>query len=97
MSSSSGLTQPTLCRVLDAVAIVTVIGLANLVRFKCGLRWWNSMEEIENPVALLVVELARLCRAAFLRQPGEMFGFGLGYSVICGVATTYWMLSKVVI
>ena len=53
------------------------------------------MEEIESPVTVLIVELGRLCREAFSRQPGEKLGSGFGYSVIWGIVTTYWMFVKV--
>ena len=95
MSSNSAMTRPTLRRVTNAIAIITFIALANLVRFKCGLKWWNSLEEIEGPVTVLVVELGRICRGAFLQRSGEKFSFGLGYSVIWGIVTAYWMFVKV--
>lgn len=75
--------------------MATVIILANVIHVKFGEKWQNPLEEIGHPATLLIIELIRQCRAAFLRESAEVFQLDFEYSVLWCIVTTFWLFSNV--
>lgn len=78
-------------RTMDAIALITIVVLANVIHVKCGDRWPTRLEEIKNPATLLIIQLVRQCRAAMLREDGQVLQLDLGFSMVWCVVATFWL------
>lgn len=72
---------------IDLLVAIIVVAVANTIRARCGLQWWNSLQEIENPIYLFVAEVAR----RWLQRAARGV---LGYVLILLIVTTYWMFGE---
>lgn len=70
---------------VDLLAGIAVVAVGHTIRVHFGLRWWNSLQEIETPVYLLVAEVTR----RWLQPTTKGM---LGYGLILVIVTIYWML-----
>lgn len=71
--------------VVDLFAIAVVVAVINVFRVKFGKQWWNSLEEVESPLNLLLIDLLR--RRLLPAVEGT-----IGYGVVWLVVASYWFV-----
>ena len=70
--------------VVDALAVLTVAIALSVLQVRLGERWWGPISEVEQPVALIIVDLFwRWARRGRSRE--------LGFAVFCIVAAVHWI------
>lgn len=85
---SLGSSETLIFNVVDLLAGFTVVVFTNILRVKFGLRLRNSLEEIENPSTLLIIELVRFR----LHPTAEKT---LGYALVWMVVVNCWLFEEV--
>ena len=70
--------------VVDALAVLTVAVALSVLQVRLGAKWWGPISEMEQPVAIVLVDLFWRCaRRGRSRE--------LGFTVFCIVVTVHWI------
>ena len=74
-----------LFQAIDSAAVITVVALMSIIQMQLGVERWGPISEMENLLALVLVELCRQCIQR--GNDGQ-----LGFSILCVVVFMHWIV-----